>query len=324
MKLIIQIPCYNEEDTLPDTINDLPEKIEGIDKIEYLVINDGSTDNTVQVAREIGLHHIVNFPNNRGLARGFMAGIDACLMLGADIIVNTDGDNQYRGDDIEKLIQPILDGKAEVVVGDRQVEQIQHFSFIKKKLQKIGSGVVRMASGCSVADTTSGFRAYSRDAAMRLNVVSDYSYTLETLIDAGRKRMAIQCVPVQVNEPTRKSRLSKNLLSYINRSASTIIRTYTMFKPLKVFLSLSLVSFTIGFINGLRFLYYFYLGQGAGHVQSLILAAILIIVSFQLALFGILADAISATRMVNDEALYRLKKLEYDKLDQTDSKLDRH
>ena len=318
MKLIIQIPCFNEEKTLPGTIKDLPQKIEGIDEIEYLIINDGSTDSTVQAARELGVHHLVSFPNNRGLARGFMAGIDACLKLGADIIVNTDGDNQYRGKDIEKLIQPILSGEAEVVVGDRQIDRIEHFSWLKKRLQKIGSWVVRLAAGCNVIDTTSGFRAYSRDAAMRLNVVSEYSYTLETLIDAGRKRMAIECVPVQVNAPTRKSRLFKSVLSYINNSASTIIRTYTMNKPLKVFLGLSLVSFVIGFGIGLRFLYFFYQGQGAGHIQSLILAAILIIVSFQLAIFGMLADAISANRKINDELLYRLKRLEHDKANRVD------
>ena len=323
MKLIIQIPCFNEEKTLPGTIKDLPEEIEGIDGIEYLVINDGSTDKTALVARQLGVNHIISFPNNRGLARGFIAGIDACLKLGADIIVNTDGDNQYRGNNIEKLIQPIISGDADIVVGDRQVEKVQHFSFMKKKLQKLGSGVVRMASGCSVADTTSGFRAYSRDAAMRLNVVSDYSYTLETLIDAGRKRMAIKCVPVEINKPTRESRLFKSVLSYIKESASTIIRTYAMYKPLKVFLSFSLVSFTTGFIIGLRFLYYYYLGQGAGHVQSLILAAILIIISFQLAIFGMLADAISANRMINDELLYRLKRLEYEDdspINETESK----
>ena len=323
MKLMIQIPCFNEEKTLPGTIKDLPEEIEGIDGIEYLVINDGSTDKTALVARQLGVNHIISFPNNRGLARGFIAGIDACLKLGADIIVNTDGDNQYRGNNIEKLIQPIISGDADIVVGDRQVEKVQHFSFMKKKLQKLGSGVVRMASGCSVADTTSGFRAYSRDAAMRLNVVSDYSYTLETLIDAGRKRMAIKCVPVEINKPTRESRLFKSVLSYIKESASTIIRTYAMYKPLKVFLSFSLVSFTTGFIIGLRFLYYYYLGQGAGHVQSLILAAILIIISFQLAIFGMLADAISANRMINDELLYRLKRLEYEDdspINETESK----
>ena len=318
MKLIIQIPCFNEEETFPCTVNDLPKQIEGIDQIEYLIINDGSIDNTVQVARELGVHHVVNFPNNRGLAKGFMAGIDACLKLGADIIVNTDGDNQYKGDNIEKLIQPILKGEADVVVGDRQVDKVKHFSCMKKILQKIGSRVVRLAAGCNIVDTTSGFRAYSRDAAMRLNVVSDYSYTLETLIDAGRKKMAIKCVPVQVNEPTRKSRLFKSVLSYINKSASTIIRTYTMYKPLKVFLTLSMISFLVGFGIGLRFLYFFYQGQGDGHIQSLILAAILIIVSFQLAVFGILADAISANRLINDEMLYRLKKLEHDKAENLD------
>jgi len=319
MKLIIQIPCFNEEKTLPSTIKDLPRKIEGIEEVEYLVINDGCIDNTAQVACELGVHHIVSFPNNRGLARGFIAGIDACLELGADIIVNTDGDNQYRGDYIEKLIQPIISGEAEIVVGDRQVEKVQHFSFMKKKLQKFGSGVVRMASGSSVADTTSGFRAYSRDAAMRMNVVSEYSYTLETLIDAGRKKMAIKSVPVKINKPSRKSRLFKSVFSYIKESTSTIIRTYAMYKPLKVFLGFSLISFTVGFIIGLRFLYFYYLGQGTGHIQSLILAAILIVVSFQLAVFGVLADAISANRVINDEILYRLKRLEYDKVDQTES-----
>ncbi len=318
MKLIIQIPCFNEEENLPCTINDLPKKIEGIDEIEYLIINDGSIDDTVRVARDLGVHHIVSFPNNRGLARGFMAGIDACLRLGADIIVNTDGDNQYKGDNIEKLIQPIIKGEADVVVGDRQVDQVKHFSFMKKILQKLGSRVVRLAAGCNIIDTTSGFRAYSRDAAMKLNVVSDYSYTLETLIDAGRKRMAIKCVPVEVNEPTRKSRLFKSVLSYINKSASTIIRTYAMYKPLKVFLTLGLVSFTIGFMIGLRFLYYYFQGQGDGHVQSLILAAILIIVSFQMAVFGMLADAISANRLINDEILYRLKKLEHNNTEHPD------
>ncbi len=313
MKLIIQIPCFNEEKTLPVTISDLPKIIKGIDEIEYLIINDGSTDKTVEVARELGVHHVVSFPNNRGLARGFMAGIDACLKLGADIIVNTDGDNQYKAEYIEKLIQPILKGEADVVVGDRQIDDIEHFTFMKKKLQKIGSGVVRMASGCNVIDTTSGFRAYSRDAAMRLNVVSEYSYTLETIIDAGRKKLAIKCVPVRVNDPTRKSRLFKSIPSYISKSASTIIRTYTMYKPLKVFLSLSLVSFIIGFGIGLRYLYLVFQGQGAGNVQSLILAAIMIIISVQLAAFGILADATAANRKINDELLYRLKNLEYDK-----------
>lgn len=311
MKLIIQIPCYNEEKTLPLTIRDLPKQINGIDEIEYLIINDGSGDRTVEVARELGVHHIVSFPNNRGLAKAFMAGIDACLKLGADIIVNTDGDNQYNGQDIEKLVRPILEGKAEVVVGDRQTDTIEHFSPLKKKLQKLGSWVVRLASRTDVIDTTSGFRAYSRDAAMRLNVISDYSYTLETIIEAGRKKTAIANVPVRTNEKLRESRLFKSMWGYIKKSASTIIRTYSMYRPLKVFLSLGIIFFSIGFLIGIRYLYFFFNGQGQGHIQSLILSSILITTGFQLGVFGLLADAISAIRKINDELLYRVKKLEY-------------
>jgi len=295
LKLIIQIPCYNEEHTLSATLNELPKKIPGIDQIEYLVINDGSTDRTVDVARSLGVHHVIGFPNNRGLAKCFLAGIDASLRLGADIIVNTDGDNQYNGGNIERLIQPVLSGKAEVVVGDRQIDRIEHFSFFKKKLQKIGSWIVRLASGCNVVDTTSGFRAYSRDAAMRLNVVSDYSYTLETLIEAGRKKIAIQNVRVQVNKPLRKSRLMPSISAYIKNSASTIVRIYSMYQPLKVFLSLSIFFFLAGFSIGIRYLYYYFSGNSSGHMQSLILSSILIIVAFQLAVFGLLSDAISAT-----------------------------
>ncbi|MDK2835599.1 MAG: hypothetical protein PWP21_376 [Thermosediminibacterales bacterium] len=311
MKLIIQIPCYNEEKTLPLTIRDLPKQINGIDEIEYLIINDGSGDRTVEVARELGVHHIVSFPNNRGLAKAFMAGIDACLKLGADIIVNTDGDNQYNGQDIEKLVRPILEGKAEVVVGDRQTDTIEHFSPLKKKLQKLGSWVVRLASRTDVIDTTSGFRAYSRDAAMRLNVISDYSYTLETIIEAGRKKTAIANVPVRTNEKLRESRLFQSMWGYIKKSASTIIRTYSMYRPLKVFLSLGIIFFSIGFLIGIRYLYFFFNGQGQGHIQSLILSSILITTGFQLGVFGLLADAISAIRKINDELLYRVKKLEY-------------
>jgi glycosyltransferase involved in cell wall biosynthesis len=317
MKLIIQIPCYNEEKTLPITFRDLPKKINGIDKIEYLIINDGSNDNTVEVAKRLGIHHIVSFPNNRGLARGFMAGIDACLRLGADIIVNTDGDNQYNGKDIAKLIQPILSGKAEMVVGDRQTDTIEHFSPLKKKLQKLGSWVVRLASKSNVVDTTSGFRAYSRDAAMKLNVVSEYSYTLETIIEAGRKKVAIENVQVGTNEKLRESRLFKSMWSYIKRSGSTIIRTYSMYRPLKLFFTLGMLSTGFGSILGLRYLYFWINGAGQGHVQSLILSSILITLGFQLAIFGILADAIAANRKINDEILYRLKRIEYDKIDKT-------
>ncbi|WP_040657302.1 glycosyltransferase family 2 protein [Orenia marismortui] len=314
MKLIIQIPCYNEEKTLPVTFQDLPKKIDGIDEIEYLIINDGSHDKTVEVAKELGIDHIVSFPNNRGLAKGFMAGIDACLRLGADIIVNTDGDNQYQGQDIEKLVQPILSGKSEIVVGDRQTDSIEHFSFLKKKLQKLGSWVVRLASNSNVTDTTSGFRAYSRDAAMNLNVLSKYTYTLETIIQAGRKKTAIKNVKIGTNEKLRESRLFKSMWGYIKRSATTIIRTYSMFRPLKVFLILGSLAFGSGSLLGIRYLYFLFNGQGDGHIQSLILASILITAGFQLGVFGLLADAIAANRKINDELLYRLKRMEYDKI----------
>lgn len=319
MKLIIQIPCYNEEKTLPHTIRDLPKEIPGVDEIEYLVIDDGSTDRTVEVAKELGVHHIVRQPRNRGLAMTFMTGIDACLRLGADIIVNTDGDNQYKGQDIPKLIQPILEGKAEVVVGDRQTDTIEHFSPLKKKLQKLGSWVVRKASRTNVIDTTSGFRAYSRDAAMRLNVVSEYSYTLETIIEAGSRKVAIENVQIGTNEKLRESRLFKSMWGYIRKSGTTIIRIYSMYRPLRVFLTMGLILFLAGFLIGVRFLHFYFNGQGSGHIQSLILASILIITGFQLGVFGLLADAIAAIRKINDELLYRVKKLEYDRDRKEDS-----
>jgi len=318
MKLIIQIPCFNEEKTLPTTFADLPRKVEGVDTVEYLIINDGSTDKTAEVARSLGIHHIVSFPNNRGLARAFMAGIDASLRLGADIIVNTDGDNQYSGKDIEALVQPIIKGTAEVVVGDRQTDTIEHFSYMKKKFQKFGSWVVRLASGSDVIDTTSGFRAYSRDAAMKINVVSEYSYTLETIIEAGRRKEAIGNVPVGTNEKLRESRLFKSMWSYMKKSGSTIIRIYSMYRPLKVFLSIGAIFLAIGLVLSLRFLYFYLIGDGGGHVQSLIFAAIMIMGGFQLGVFGLLADAIAANRKISDEILYRLKKLDYDGLKRDD------
>jgi glycosyltransferase involved in cell wall biosynthesis len=312
MKLIIQIPCYNEEETLPITYNDLPKEIEGVDEIEYLIINDGSKDRTVEVARELGIHHIVDFPQNKGLAKAFMAGIDVCLRLGADIIVNTDGDNQYNGSDIGKLIQPILNNEAEVTVGDRQTDTIEHFSSLKKKLQKLGSWVVRLASRSKVTDTTSGFRAYSRDAAMKLNVTGEYSYTLETIIEAGRKKVAIENVKIGTNEKLRESRLFKSMSGYIKKSGSTIVRTYTIYRPLKVFLSIGTLLLIIGLFIGARYIYFFALGSGDGHIQSLILCAIFMMTGFQVCIFGILADAISMQRKVVDELLYRVKKIEYD------------
>lgn len=312
MKLIIQIPCYNEEKTLGVTIDDLPRHIDGIDEIEYLIINDGSTDNTVAKARELGVHHVVGFTHNRGLAKGFMAGIDACLRLGADIIVNTDADNQYSGKDIEKLVRPILDGKATTVIGNRQTDTIEHFSPIKKKLQKLGSSVVRKASGTDVVDTTSGFRAYTRDAAMKLFVLSDYTYTLETIITAGSSRDKIVSVDIQTNPELRKSRLFKSMSGYIKRSSGTIIRNYVMRKPLTTFLGIASFFIIFALILGIRFLIYFAMGQGNGHLQSLVLMAVLFITGFQVGIFGLIADAISGVRKVADEALYHVKKIEYD------------
>lgn len=313
MKLIIQIPCYNEEETLPITFKQLPKHIQGIDTIEYLIINDGSKDRTVEVAKNLGIHHIVDLPNNRGLAKGFMAGIQACLSLGADIIVNTDGDNQYSGYDIEKLVQPILEGKAEITIGDRETDTIEHFSPLKKKLQKLGSSVVRTASNTNVADTTSGFRAYSRDAAMKLNVISEYTYTLETIIEAGHKKLAIANVPIATNEKLRDSRLFKSMWGYIKKSAITITRTYTMMKPLEVFLTIGVLFLALGLGIGIRFIYFWLGGSGNGHIQSLILSSITISIGVQSIFFAFIADAIAANRKINDELLYRVKKLEYDK-----------
>jgi glycosyltransferase involved in cell wall biosynthesis len=314
MKLIIQIPCYNEEETLPITFLQLPKKIEGINEIEYLIINDGSKDRTVEIAKELGIHHIVDLMNNRGLAKGFMAGIQACLSLGADIIVNTDGDNQYSGYDIEKLVKPILEKRAEIVIGDRETDTINHFSPLKRKLQKIGSGVVRRASNTNVMDTTSGFRAYSRDAAMKLNVISEYTYTLETIIAAGHKKLAIQNVAIGTNEKLRDSRLFKSMWGYIKKSAITITRTYTMMKPLKVFLSIGFIFAILGAGIGARFVYFFLEGTGNGHIQSLILSSMCIVVGVQSIFFAFLADAVAANRKINDELLYRMKKIEYDYL----------
>lgn len=311
VKLVIQIPCYNEELTLPYVLADLPKTIEGIDTIETLIIDDGSTDRTVEIARELGVDHIVRFPNNRGLARGFMAGLDACLRLGADIIVNTDGDNQYDGGGIPALVVPILQNRAEIVIGDRDTDSIEHFSKIKKKLQKAGSGVVRRASRSNVADTTSGFRAYSRDAAMKINVISEYTYTLETIIDAGNKKLGIENVKIHTNNKLRESRLFKSIRSYVQRSAGTIIRTYVARHPLKVFTAIASFFLIGGLIPAVRFLYFYFNGETGQHVQSLILASILIMIAVLLGVFAFLADMISANRKVMDELLYRVKKLEY-------------
>lgn len=311
MKLIIQIPCYNEVETLDVTINDLPRHIDGIDEIEYLIIDDGSTDGTADRAKQLGVHHIVSFTHNRGLAKGFMAGIDACLRLGADIIANTDADNQYSGHDIEKLVRPILDGKATMVIGNRRTDSIAHFSKSKKKLQKLGSSVVRKASGTDVVDTTSGFRAYTREAAMRLNVLSDYTYTLETIITAGADRAKIVSVDIDTNPELRKSRLFKSTWGYVKRSSGTIIRNYVMRKPLKTFLIIAAVFIVAALALGIRFIVYMCLGEGSGHLQSLVLMAVLAIVGFQIGIFGLVADAISGCRKVMDETLFHVKRIEY-------------
>lgn len=317
VKLIIQIPCYNEEKTLPVTLANIPREIEGVDEVEILVVDDGSTDRTVEVAREHGADHIVRLTNNKGLAEAFMAGLDAALRLGADVIVNTDGDNQYNGADIARLIKPIVEGKADMVVGDRQIDTIPHFSPAKKTLQKLGSWVVRQVSGTNVPDATSGFRALSREAAMRMNVVSRFTYTLETIIQAGKKNIALTSVPVRTNEKLRESRLFGSMWGYIKRSVGTIFRIYAMYEPLRTFAIIGTVIFGSGVAIGVRFLYFYLTGHGGGHVQSLILAAILSIVGFQVIMIGLLADLIGANRRLLEDALYRLKRIELNGLEKT-------
>jgi glycosyltransferase involved in cell wall biosynthesis len=310
LKLIVQIPCLNEEKTLPFTIRDLPKRIPGIDKVEYLIIDDGSTDRTIEIANRLGVHHIVSFPQNRGLAEAFKAGIDACLQLGADIIVNTDADNQYKGSDIPKLVAPLINKEYDMVIGNRQTDTIEHFSPIKKFFQKFGSWVVRTISRTDVPDTTSGFRAYTREAALRLNVVSEFTYTLETIIQAGHKNMAVGHVKIGTNGMLRESRLFKGIFNYMKRSANTIIRIYTMYRPLKVFVLGGSMVFLGGSAIGIRFLIYYSLGNGEGHIQSLILAAVLMIIGFQMGLIGLVADLISNNRKLMEETLYRVKKIE--------------
>ena len=310
MKLIIQIPCYNEEETLELAYNDLPRHIDGIDTIEYLVINDGSKDNTVQKAKELGFHHIVSFKQNKGLAKGFMAGIDACLHLGADIIVNTDADNQYCGADIEKIVRPIVDGKADIVIGERPIDQTEHFSWKKKKFQHLGSWVVRVASGTDIPDAPSGFRAYSREAALRLNVVNAYTYTLETIIQAGNNKTAMTSVPIRTNPETRPSRLFSSMWRYMKRSSTVITRSFVMYKPLQFFMTIGWILMLIGAALGVRFLILLGMGEGSGHVQSLILTAILLMTGFQTITLGLLGDTIAANRKLLEDVQYRVRKME--------------
>lgn len=311
MKLIIQIPCYNEAETLEIALNDLPKQIDGIDEIEYLIINDGSKDNTVEVAKNWGVHHVVSFAQNKGLAKGFMAGLDACLANGADIIVNTDADNQYCADDIPKLIQPILEHKADIVIGERPIDETEHFSWIKKKLQHFGSWVVRKASHTDIPDAPSGFRAFSREAAMHINVINDYTYTLETIVQAGRNKMAITSVPVRTNPELRESRLFHSIWGYVKKSILTIVRALMMYKPLYCFTMVAAVPSLIGVLIGIRFLVYYFTGQGNGHTQSLMLACTLLIIGFITFVIGMLADVISANRKILEDTQYHVRKLAY-------------
>jgi glycosyltransferase involved in cell wall biosynthesis len=311
MKLIIQIPCLNEAATLPQTLAALPRQVEGFDAVEWLVIDDGSTDGTAEVARECGVDHVVRFTSNKGLAIAFQAGMDAALKLGADVIVNTDADNQYRGDQVSKLVAPIVEHRADVVVGDRKIREHQEFSLVKKLLQLWGSWVVRQASGTDVPDTTSGFRAYSREAALRLNVVSRFSYTLETLIQAGKSDLAVAHIPIATNPTTRESHLFRSTFEYVRRSVGTILRIYAMHEPLRVFLSLAGIVGLAGLVLFGRVIWFYFTQPGpTGHVQSLIVAGVLLVFAAQLAVLGILADLVRANRVLAERSLHRVRKIE--------------
>lgn len=308
MKLIIQIPCYNEEDSLAQVIADLPQSVPGVDVVEYLVIDDGCTDRTVQVAQDAGVHHILSLPTNKGLAVAFLEGIRRCVELGADIIVNTDGDHQYPGRYIPDLIRPILDRKAELVIGCRPIEQIEYFSWLKKRLQRIGSYVVRKFSGTDIPDTTSGYRAYSAEAAMKLHVFNPYDYALETIIQAGHMGIKLAHIPITVNPKTRESRLFPSYGYYVRQSAPIILRAYATYKPFRTFLILGGITGLVGLALCIRFLYHYFNGEGEGFVQSLILAAILLILSFNLFTLSILSDVLTANRKLMQQTLFEIRK----------------
>ncbi len=315
MKLIVQIPCLNEEGTLPATLRDIPRHIDGIDQVEILVIDDGCTDRTVEVAREMGVEHILRFPGNRGLGHAFAAGIDYCLRQGADIIVNTDGDNQYFGGDIPKLVRPICEGRAHLVIGDREPEKIPHFSFIKKKMQTLGSRVVSFLAAMRVPDVASGFKAYSREAAMRLVCSTDFDHTVDHVIQAGRKRLITLSVPIRTNEKLRESRLFTNIWVFISHSLGIMLRVYSSYRAMKIFSTAGLLAFFAGFLIGLRFLYIYLFDPVTRdlHTQSLILAAILMLAGFQMILTGIVADLINASRGVMEDVSYRLRRMELER-----------
>ncbi|MBI3967949.1 MAG: glycosyltransferase family 2 protein [Chloroflexi bacterium] len=311
MKVIVQIPCYDEADTLPQVLAEIPRQIPGVDVVEVLVVDDGSRDETAAIARLNGADHVVRHRGNRGLAATFRTGIDHCLQLGADVIVNTDGDNQYPQRSIPDLIRPILEGRADIVIGDRGASQLAHFSPVKRRLQAVGSWTVRVASGTSVPDAPSGFRAYSREAALRLNVVTPYSYTLETIIQAGKQRQAIEHIPIESRRSARKSRLMKNIWGYVKASGATIVRSYAMYEPLKVFFYLGAFLMLLGLAGVTRFLYYHVIGLG-GHVQSLILSVGILVVAVFVVLIGLVADLVAANRRLIEELLYRVRRLEGD------------
>lgn len=311
MKLIVQIPCFNEEQTLRQTVADIPRDISGFDQVEILVIDDGSTDGTVRVAEELGVDYVVRHKMRRGLARAFGTGVDTCLKLGADVIVNTDGDNQYAGKDIPKLCEPILKGEADIVIGDRQTQNLEHFSYIKKKFQKVGSAIVRALSDTDVRDAVSGFRALSREAALQINIVSSFSYTVEMIIQAGKKQIAIESVPVEVKETARASRLFESIPRFIADQVTTIVRMYSMFQPLRVFFYIGMVLSIIGAIPMIRFFYFYTIGEGGGHIQSLVLGGVLLMMGFVTFMIGLLADLISFNRQLLEMTLERVKTLEF-------------
>jgi glycosyltransferase involved in cell wall biosynthesis len=313
-KLVIQIPCFNEEAMLPETLKDIPDTIDGIDEIEILIIDDGSTDSTIPVARANGVSQIVRLPENKGLAKAFALGLESSLRLGADVIVNTDADNQYPGDAIADLIRPILSGEAEMVVGDRQVGTVTHFSWTKRLLQRLGSWVVRWASNTNVPDTTSGFRAFSRSAAMQINVFTNYTYTLETIIQAGKKGIVIRSVPIKANPTARKSRLIDSTLRYIVRSAATIIRIFLMYEALRFFLTISVIPLVLGMLLFGRFGYFYLIGEGSGHIQSLIVATIFIVLGFFTILIGLIGDLIAKNRRLSEDIHLQLRRMEFERL----------
>src|ERR671915_2599003 len=310
MKLIIQIPCFDEEQTLPATLADLPREIPGVETVEWLVIDDGSTDRTIEVARAGGVDHVVRLTNNKGLAAAFQARLDACLKLGADIIVNTDADNQYSGQDIPRLVAPILAGQADMVIGDRKTDQIEHFSPVKKRLQRWGSAVVRRASGTTVPDTTSGFRAYNREAALQMQVVSKFTYTLESIIQAGKMLVAVDHVPIATNPKTRESRLFPSTWAYVWRNTVSIFRIYTLYEPLRVFLAAAAFFALIGAVIWARFMWFVISGDSSGHIQSLILGSTLFIVAVQLAALGVVGDILAGSRVLQQRILERVRRVE--------------